>query len=137
VPDDLVWQALELADLSNFVKGLDGQLSYRISDSGKNLSGGQLQRLGIARALLTKPRIVIFDEATSALDAETENRVSESILKLTGECTVIFIAHRLSVVRDADMIYYIDKGKIISRGTFEELRSINTDFNKQANFMGI
>ena len=137
VQDDLVWQALDLADLSDFVQGLDGQLSYRISDAGKNLSGGQRQRLGIARALLTKPRIVIFDEATSALDAETENRVSESILKLTGECTVIFIAHRLSVVRSADMIYYIDKGRIVNQGTFEELRSINADFNSQANFMGI
>ena len=137
VPDDLVWQALELADLSEFVKGLEGKLSYRISDAGKNLSGGQRQRLGIARALLTKPKIVIFDEATSALDAKTENRVSESILKLTGECTVIFIAHRLSVVRSADMIYYIDKGRIANQGTFEELRSINADFNNQANFMGI
>jgi ABC-type multidrug transport system fused ATPase/permease subunit len=137
VPDDLVWQALELADLSGFVKGLEGQLSYRISDAGKNLSGGQRQRLGIARALLTKPKIVIFDEATSALDAETENRVSESILKLTGDCTVIFIAHRLSVVRSADMIYYIDKGKVVNQGTFEELRKLNTDFNNQANFMGI
>jgi ABC-type bacteriocin/lantibiotic exporter with double-glycine peptidase domain len=137
VPDDLVWQALELADLSGFVKGLEGQLSYRISDAGKNLSGGQRQRLGIARALLTKPKIVIFDEATSALDAETENRVSESILKLTGECTVIFIAHRLSVVRSADMIYYIDKGRIVNQGTFEELRKLNADFNNQANFMGI
>ena len=137
VSDELVWEALQMADLYDFVKGLVGQLSYQISDAGKNLSGGQRQRLGIARALLTKPKIVIFDEATSALDAETENRVSESILKLTGECTVIFIAHRLSVVRSADMIYYIDKGKIISQGTFEELRSINTDFNNQANFMGI
>jgi ABC-type bacteriocin/lantibiotic exporter with double-glycine peptidase domain len=137
VSDDLVWQALQLADLSDFVKGLEGGLSYKISDAGKNLSGGQRQRLGIARALLTKPKIVIFDEATSALDAETENRVSESILKLTGECTVIFIAHRLSVVRSADMIYYIDKGKIISQGTFDELRSINADFDNQANFMGI
>jgi len=137
VPDDLVWQALQLADLSEFVKGLEGQLSYRISDAGKNLSGGQRQRLGIARAMLTKPKIVIFDEATSALDAETENRVSESILKLTGECTVIFIAHRLSVVRSADMIYYIDKGKIVSQGSFEELRKLNSDFNNQANFMGI
>jgi ABC-type multidrug transport system fused ATPase/permease subunit len=137
VPDDLVWQALQLADLSDFVKGLEGQLSFRISDAGKNLSGGQRQRLGIARALLTKPKIVIFDEATSALDAETENRVSESILKLTGECTVIFIAHRLSVVRSADMIYYIDKGKIVNQGSFEELRSINANFDNQANFMGI
>jgi ABC-type multidrug transport system fused ATPase/permease subunit len=137
VSDDLVWQALQLAELSDFVKGLEGQLSYRISDAGKNLSGGQRQRLGIARALLTKPKIVIFDEATSALDAETENRVSDSILKLTGECTVIFIAHRLSVVRSADMIYYIDKGRIVNQGTFDELRSINADFNNQANFMGI
>ena len=137
VADDLIWQALEHADLSDFVRGLEGQLSYQISDAGKNLSGGQRQRLGIARALLTKPKIVVFDEATSALDAETENRVSESILKLTGECTVIFIAHRLSVVRSADMIYYIDKGRIVNQGTFDELRSINADFNNQANFMGI
>ena len=137
VSDSLVWEALELADLSDFVKSLEGQLSYRISDAGKNLSGGQRQRLGIARALLTKPKIVIFDEATSALDAETENRVSESILKLTGKCTVIFIAHRLSVVRSADMIYYLDKGKIVNQGTFEELRKLNADFNNQANFMGI
>jgi len=137
VSDDLVWQALQLADLSDFVKGLEGQLSYRISDAGKNLSGGQRQRLGIARALLTKPRIVIFDEATSALDAETENRVAESILKLTGECTIIFIAHRLSVVRSADMIYYIDKGKIVNQGRFDELRAVNADFDNQANFMGI
>jgi len=137
VPDDLVWQALQLADLSDFVNGLEGQLSYKISDAGKNLSGGQRQRLGIARALLTKPKIVIFDEATSALDAETENRVSESIMKLTGDCTVIFIAHRLSVVRSADMIYYLDKGKIVNQGTFEELRKLNADFNNQANFMGI
>jgi ABC-type multidrug transport system fused ATPase/permease subunit len=137
VPDELVWDALKLADLSEFIEGLDGQLSYKISDAGKNLSGGQRQRLGIARALLTKPKIVIFDEATSALDAETENRVSESIMKLTGDCTVIFIAHRLSVVRGADMIYYIDKGKIVNQGTFEELRKLNADFNNQANFMGI
>jgi ABC-type multidrug transport system fused ATPase/permease subunit len=137
VSDELVWDALKLADLSGFIEGLDGQLSYKINDAGKNLSGGQRQRLGIARALLTKPKIVIFDEATSALDAETENRVSESIMKLTGDCTVIFIAHRLSVVRSADMIYYLDKGKIINQGTFEELRKLNADFNNQANFMGI
>jgi ABC-type multidrug transport system fused ATPase/permease subunit len=137
VPDELVWEALQMADLSEFVKGLVGDLSYRISDAGKNLSGGQRQRLGIARALLTKPKIVIFDEATSALDAETENRVAESILKLTGECTVIFIAHRLSVIRSADMIYYIDKGKIVNQGRFDELRAVNADFNNQANFMGI
>jgi ABC-type multidrug transport system fused ATPase/permease subunit len=137
VPDELVWEALKLADLSDFIETLDGKLSYKISDAGKNLSGGQRQRLGIARALLTKPRIVIFDEATSALDAETENRVAESILKLTGNCTVIFIAHRLSVVRSADMIYYIDKGQIINQGSFDQLRLINSDFNNQANFMGI
>jgi len=137
VLDQLVWEALKLADLKEFVEGLSGQLSYKISDAGKNLSGGQRQRLGIARALLTKPKIVIFDEATSALDAETENRVSESIMKLKGDCTVIFIAHRLSVVRSADMIYYIDNGQIVNQGTFDQLRLINTDFNNQANFMGI
>ena len=137
VPDQLIWEALKLADISDFIESLDGQLSFKISDAGKNLSGGQRQRLGIARALLTKPKIILLDEATSALDAKTENRVSESILKLKGDCTVILIAHRLSVVRRADMIYYIDKGKIVNHGTFEQLRLINTDFNNQANFMGI
>jgi ABC-type bacteriocin/lantibiotic exporter with double-glycine peptidase domain len=137
VADKLVWDALKMADLTEFVKSLEGELSFKISDGGKNLSGGQRQRLGIARALLTKPKIVIFDEATSALDAETENRVAESILKLTGECTVIFIAHRLSVVRSADIIYYIDNGKIVNQGRFDELREVNADFNNQANFMGI
>ena len=137
VPDQLIWEALKVADISDFIESLDGQLSFKISDAGKNLSGGQRQRLGIARALLTKPKIILLDEATSALDAETENRVSESILKLKGDCTVILIAHRLSVVRRADMIYYIDKGKIVNYGTFEQLRLINTDFNNQANFMGI
>jgi len=137
VPDQLIWEALKLADISDFIESLDGQLSFKISDAGKNLSGGQRQRLGIARALLTKPKIILLDEATSALDAETENRVSESILKLKGDCTVVLIAHRLSVVRRADMIYYIDKGKIVNYGTFEQLRLINTDFNNQANFMGI
>jgi ABC-type multidrug transport system fused ATPase/permease subunit len=137
VEDDLVWQALKMADLADFVKDLDGQLYYKISDAGKNLSGGQRQRLGIARALLTNPKIIIFDEATSALDAETESRVSESILRLVGDCTVIFIAHRLSVIRSADIIYYMDKGKIVNQGTFEELRKLNSDFNNQAKYMGI
>ena len=135
--DDFCWESLRMAKLEEFVGSLPDGLDSHVGDRGTRLSGGQKQRLGIARALLTKPKIVIFDEATSALDAETENRVSESILKLTGECTVIFIAHRLSVVRSADMIYYIDKGKIVSQGTFEELRKLNADFNNQANFMGI
>ena len=132
-----VVNALRKAELNEYL-GTDEIISdLNIGDEGGKLSGGQRQRLGIARALLTKPKIVIFDEATSALDAETENRVSESIMKLTGDCTVIFIAHRLSVVRSADMIYYLDKGKIINQGTFEELRKLNADFNNQANFMGI
>jgi ABC-type multidrug transport system fused ATPase/permease subunit len=137
IDDSLVWKALEKADLFHFVDNLDGKLNFKIFDQGSNLSGGERQRIGIARALLTNPSLLIFDEATSALDAETENRISESILKLTGECTVIFIAHRLSVVRRADMIYYIDKGKIVSQGSFDELRKLNADFNNQANFMGI
>jgi ABC-type bacteriocin/lantibiotic exporter with double-glycine peptidase domain len=132
-----VERAVERAALTDLVKSLPLGLNTLVGENGYNFSGGQRQRLGIARALLTKPKIVIFDEATSALDAETENRVSESIMKLTGECTVIFIAHRLSVVRSADMIYYLDKGKIINQGTFEELRKLNADFNNQANFMGI
>jgi ABC-type bacteriocin/lantibiotic exporter with double-glycine peptidase domain len=135
--EEEIYAALEIADLTEYVSSLPEGIHTNVGEFGNKLSGGQKQRLGIARAVFSKPRLLVLDEATSALDAETENRVSESILKLTGDCTLIFIAHRLSVVRSAEMIYYLDKGKIVNQGTFEELRKLNADFNNQANFMGI
>lgn len=137
VPEDLIWDALEKADLSDFVDSLEGKLDYEVGDNGGNLSGGQRQRLGIARALLSKPSLLILDEATSSLDAETENRISNSISNLKGNTTVLIIAHRLSTVRFADKVYYIEKGKINGEGTFEDLKRINKSFEVQASHMGL
>ncbi|CAB4571429.1 unannotated protein [freshwater metagenome] len=86
------------------------------------MSGGQIQRLGFARALYTKPQLIILDEATSALDAATEASVASSIKNVGGETTVIVIAHRLSTIQDADQVHVMDAGKIIASGTFSEIR---------------
>jgi ABC-type bacteriocin/lantibiotic exporter with double-glycine peptidase domain len=101
------------------------------------LSGGQRQRLGIARALITKPRLLILDEATSSLDSQTELDVSESILNLAGDVTVIIIAHRLSTVQKSDTVVYIDNGEIKSCGPFSKVRNEIPDFDLQAKLLGI
>lgn len=137
IDEDLIWRALEQAELSEFVRELDGQLDFVVSDNGSNLSGGQRQRLGIARALVTKPKLLILDEATSALDAETEKRISDSISNLRGDTTIVVVAHRLSTVRQADTIYYLDQGVICGQGTFEEVKELNSDFKLQAGYMGL
>jgi ABC-type multidrug transport system fused ATPase/permease subunit len=133
----LIWDALEKADLSDFVNSLEGKLDYEVGDHGGNLSGGQRQRLGIARALISKPRLLILDEATSSLDAETENRISDSISNLKGKTTILVVAHRLSTIRFADRVYYIEKGEINGEGTFQDLKEINKSFDIQAGHMGL
>ena len=137
ISEDLVWKALEQAELSEFVRELDGQLDFVVSDNGSNLSGGQRQRLGIARALVTRPKLLILDEATSALDAETEKRISDSISNLRGDTTIVVVAHRLSTVRLADTIYYLDQGVVRGQGSFEEVKEFNSDFKLQAGYMGL
>ncbi len=96
-----------------------------IGENGKNLSGGQRQRLAIARAILKNPPIFIFDEATSALDNETEAAVQQSIASLSGKHTMIIIAHRLSTVRHADIIFVMENGAIVESGNHEELLARN------------
>ncbi len=93
--------------------------------------------MGIARALFTSPLLLVLDEATSALDGETESRISESILQLKGSVTVIMIAHRLSTVRDADQVVYLDGGEIVAKGNFQHIRDAVPDFEKQAKIMGL
>lgn len=137
IDDELVWECLEKAELKDFVNNLPTKLDYLVSDNGENLSGGQRQRIGIARALITKPKLIILDEATSALDAETENKIMDSILKLRNETTIILVAHRLSTVKSADRIYYVKDGKVESQGTFEDLKELNSDFRYQAGLMGL
>lgn len=135
--DDEIWDALKLAHLEDFVRELPGQLDARVGEFGSMLSGGQKQRLGIARALITGPRVLVLDEATSALDAESENDITSSIVGLKGKTTVILIAHRLSSVRIADKVVYLSGGEKISEGSFEKVRQLVPDFARQAELMGL
>jgi ABC-type multidrug transport system fused ATPase/permease subunit len=133
----LIDDALRLAQLSDFITSLPQGLDTQVGERGTKLSGGQRQRLGIARAMFTKPKLLVLDEATSALDGQTESDISSSILELKGTTTVVMIAHRLSTVRFADKVIYIDEGKILAQGTFDEVREEVPNFEKQAKLMGL
>jgi len=135
--DELVMNSLRIANLESFVMGLEKNLETYVGEKGAKFSGGQRQRLGIARALFTNPGLLVFDEATSALDAETEENLSRAIQNLRGKTTIIMIAHRLSTVRSADQVIYMDKGKVIARGSFESVRLQVPDFEYQAKLMGL
>jgi ABC-type multidrug transport system fused ATPase/permease subunit len=137
ISDELVWAALEVAQLAEFVRALPSGLDTQVGERGTKISGGQRQRLGIARAMFTQPKLLVLDEATSALDGQTEADISEAIQGLKGSVTVVMIAHRLSTVRNADQVLYMDGGKLVSQGTFEEVRSEVPDFDKQAKLMGL
>ena len=130
-------RVLSAARLDHFVKELIGGVDGVVRERGNNLSGGQKQRIGIARALYTNPKLIVLDESTSALDGQTEFEITESIANLKGQVTLIMIAHRLSTVLSADKIVYMDKGKILSIGTFEVVRQQIPDFDKQAKLMGL
>jgi ATP-binding cassette, subfamily B, bacterial PglK len=133
----LINSALDMAQLSSFVSSLPQGFDTQVGERGTKLSGGQRQRLGIARAMFTKPKLLVLDEATSALDGQTESDISSAILELKGKTTIVMIAHRLSTVRFADLVIYIDGGKITAQGSFEEVRAQVPDFEKQAQLMGL
>lgn len=135
--DSQIGAALRIAHLEEMVTSLPSGILSEVGDRGTKLSGGQRQRLGIARAMFTQPRLIILDEATSSLDGETESFISDSIQAMKGNTTVLMIAHRLSTVRQADLVVYLDKGKLIATGTFTEVRNQVPDFDKQANLMGL
>jgi len=137
ISDYECWQSLKISSLDVFVESLPDKLDSKVGDRGTRLSGGQRQRLGIARALITQPRLLLLDEATSALDGITEAEISRAIRELKSRTTVIVIAHRLSTVLEADRIYLMERGTIIDSGTFHELKSRNSDFLKQAELMGL
>lgn len=120
IDDERVWRALEQAQLKEFVESLDAGLDTYVGDRGIRFSGGQRQRVAIARALYENPDIIIFDEATAALDNETELAVMEAIHSLQGYKTVIIIAHRLTTIKDCDVIYEIKNGNAYSR-KYEDL----------------
>jgi ABC-type multidrug transport system fused ATPase/permease subunit len=135
--DSLVDDALEIAQLSEYVKGLERGLETQVGDRGTRISGGQRQRLGIARAMFTKPMMLVLDEATSSLDGETEADLSDAVMKMKGQVTVILIAHRLSTVRNSDKVLYLENGQIVKIGTFDEVRQSVPDFDNQAKLMGL
>lgn len=135
--NDQLIETLRFAHLDSIVQNMEGGLDAQVGDKGLKISGGQRQRLGIARAVVTAPKLLVLDEATSALDAQTEFAIADSIQKMRGKVTLIIVAHRLSTVKNADIVIYMDKGRIIAKGSFDEVRTFVPDFNLQAKLMGL
>ena len=123
---DEAWAAAEMSGIAEDIRRMPMGMHTIISEGSGGISGGQRQRLMIARAIAPKPRILMFDEATSALDNITQKIVSESLEKL--KCTRIVIAHRLSTIKECDRIIYLEKGKIVEDGTYDELIALNGKF---------
>tara|TARA_B100001057_G_scaffold491428_1_gene581646 strand:+ start:1508 stop:3256 length:1749 start_codon:yes stop_codon:yes gene_type:complete len=119
--DEEIYRAAELSYSSEFIEKLKDKYETKIGENGIRLSGGEKQRLSIARAILKKSRIILLDEATSSLDAETEDKIQKAIHYLTKDKTTIVIAHRLSTILNSDNIYVIDSGSVVANGNHEEL----------------
>ena len=132
-----VRDALRRAQLLDVIEAREGGLDARIGDRGMALSGGQRQRIGIARALYVDPLVLVMDEATSALDTKTESDVSQAIAELAGEITVISVAHRLSTIRTSQQVCFMKDGRIVARGTFDELVAGVPEFAAQAALAGL
>lgn len=137
-PDEVkIWEALRIARLDDFIRQLPEGLATHVGDRGAKLSGGQRQRLGIARAMYTSPRLLVLDEATSSLDGNTEAEISEAVHNLRGEVTIIMIAHRLSTVKQSDVVHYMSNGSLQASGTFSEVRAQIPEFERQAQLMAL
>jgi ATP-binding cassette subfamily B protein len=119
--DDELWHALEVAQATDFVKEMTGGLDAPIAQGGTNVSGGQRQRLSIARALVKKPDIYIFDDSFSALDVATDARLRQALVPEVRQAAVLVVAQRVSTIRDADEIVVLDAGRIVGRGSHSEL----------------
>ena len=137
IDNDRILKALSIAQLDEYVFDLADGVDTMIGEHGIRMSGGQTQRIGIARALYTDPKVLVMDEATSSLDGKTELDLSNALLSLKGKITVVLIAHRLSTVRAADKVVYLDQGKILSSGTFDEVKAEIPEFAHQAKLLGL
>jgi ABC-type bacteriocin/lantibiotic exporter with double-glycine peptidase domain len=132
-----VKRAAEVANLAHFIEtDLAEGYDASVKERGLRLSGGQKQRLGIARALYSDPSVLVLDEATSALDGVTESVIMEAIDKLGGKKTIVIIAHRLTTLMGADVIYLMDKGRIVAQGTYKELMETNEQFKRMGRVEG-
>lgn len=132
IDDAAVWRALEAAAIADLFRSRPEGLDTMLGEDGAMLSGGQRQRVAIARALYGDPKVLVFDEATAALDTATEREVTAAISRLKGSRTIISIAHRLTTIRQADKIYYVDAGKVHASGTYEELEDTFEPFRNLA-----
>lgn len=132
IDDERVWRALEQAAAADFVRALPRGLDTELREAASSLSGGQRQRIAIARALYKEPDVLFFDEATAALDNITERDIARSIQSLSGERTVICVAHRLSTIRWSDTIYVVDEGRVLDSGTYDELLARSPMFQELA-----
>lgn len=131
--DEEIWEALEIAQGADFVRKLPGQLDARVEQGGANFSGGQRQRLSIARALITHAPILVFDDSFSALDFKTDAKLRHELSPVTEDRAVIIIAQRISTVTDADQILVLDYGKAVGFGTHEELKQNNKVYQEIMN----
>ena len=137
-PDLLrIQKAVEKAHLGDLVASLEGGIATTLGNNNDGLSGGQLQRVGLARALYPEPALVVMDEATSALDAESEYEIGQALSELRGKVTVVLIAHRLNTVQHADIVFLVDKGKVVDSGTFSSIRSRNPNIARAIDLMSI
>jgi ATP-binding cassette subfamily B protein len=128
--DEELWRALEIAQARDFVEAMPEGLDAPITQGGTNVSGGQRQRLAIARALVRRPEIYLFDDAFSALDLATDARLRQALRPVTRESTVVVVAQRVSSIRDADLILVLEDGRVVGRGTHAELLADNPTYQE-------
>lgn len=128
--DEEIWHALEIAQAKNFVEGLEDGLDSKVEQNGSNFSGGQRQRLCIARALVKESSVYVFDDSFSALDFKTDKLLRQALLKEITESVVVIVAQRISTVVDADLILVVDSGRIVGQGTHEELKETNQTYRE-------
>ena len=130
--DSQMWEALDLAQGREFVERKEGQLKAPVSQGGQNFSGGQKQRLAIARALARKPEIIIFDDSFSALDYKTDRILRTQLREKTSHMTKLIVAQRIATIMDADQILVLDKGRVVGQGTHKELLASNEVYREIA-----